>query len=228
MVDSLLTVGQTNVMNNSTFPFKSNSSDFNFAAQSSNKSLPALQSSSDIKQRLDSIITAWPSSGSKQKTHFLYNSEGYNTKCINYSFDENVNKWVQSGNVKCDYDSAWNLTSFVTDGEYKRKEEYTYDKAGNLITVTYFQYDKSTGWYEIFKNEFNYDRFPYEVDAILPFAEYCTIRFDDNGKIINVKWIGTDSLDFQYDIYGNILSRTRFFYDPGYCPFVVMEKEDYY
>ncbi|MFZ2800928.1 MAG: hypothetical protein WAZ30_11930, partial [Syntrophorhabdus sp.] len=71
-------MGQTKMINHSTSQVKRNSSDFHLAVQSSNKLLPELQSSSGIKQRLDSIITTWPSSGSKEKTYFLYNSEGYN------------------------------------------------------------------------------------------------------------------------------------------------------
>jgi len=227
LIGILSAVGQTNMMNYSSSPVKGAPSDFHFAPQSSGMLLQPSQYSSGIKQRLDSIIITWDSYAYKEKRHFLYNSEGYNTEWINYKYDMTTFKWVQSGNVKCNYDSVWNLTSVVTEGEYKNKVEYKYDKKGNLITVVSYQWNNTSGWYEIFSDVYKYDKFPYEIDAITHIAEHCKFRFDNDGKIINIKWVVTDSIDFRYDINGNIISRTRFFYDPGYCPFVVCGIEDY-
>lgn len=187
-----------------------------------------LKSVKESKVRLDSTVTIRESTGSKEKMHFLYDSEGHNTECINYDFDKSTSKWVQSGTETCTYDSAWNLTSVITDGQYKHKEEFNYDKTGNLQTVIYYQQDNSSNWYEIFRDEYEHDIFQNKIYAVIHIGEHCIFYFDNEGKIKNVRWAETDSLEFRYDLNGNIKSKTHFFNDPPLCPFVISEKDEYF
>lgn len=176
---------------------------------------PVLTFIKESKVRLDSIITIRESTGSKEKMHFLYNSEGYNTKCIHYFFTDSIKKWELSKIDSCTYDSAWNLTSVITDGQIK--EEFTYDRNGKLLTRTYDS-----------KDEYVYDKDPKKIFAVIFGGENCIFYFDSLGKIRNVRWAETDSLEFEYNINGNITSRSHFFHDPPLCPLVISEKDEYF
>jgi len=182
----------------------------------------------ESKVRLDSTIIIRESTGSKEKTHFLYNSEGYNTECINYEFDKSTNKWVQSGIETCTYDSAWNLTSVINDGQYKHKQEFNYDKTGDLQNVIYYQQDNSNNWYEFTRDEYVNNQTQNKIYGRIWSSEHCIFYFNNEGKITNIRWAETDSLEFKYDGIGNIITKTHFYNDQPYCPFVVCEIEDYY
>ncbi len=175
-----------------------------------------LMKSITTKIRLDSVIITREPSSSREKIHYLYTPEGYNTKCVHYFFIDSTNQWEQSSIDSCTYDSAWNLTSVITDGHIK--EEFTYDSTGYLLTKDYIG----------FKEEYIHDKTHNKTYVQNRFAENCIFYFDSLRRISNVRWAETDSLEFKYYEDGDIISRTHFFRDPPDYPLVISAKDEYY
>ena len=80
---------------------------------------PHLKSVRESKVTLDSVIITREPPHPREKIHYLYTPEGYNTKCVHYYFIDSTNKWEQTVIDSCTYDSNGKLTSWFIDvGKY--------------------------------------------------------------------------------------------------------------
>jgi len=187
----------------------------------------AVLNSSTTKIRLDSVIITREPSGSREKIHYLYTPEGYNTKCVHYYFITSTNQWEQSSIDSCTYDLNGKLTSWFIDGGKNNGDnmrEFTYDPLGNLSTAITYQRSISDGskWDGIFKEVFTYDK-SKNITTILKYnkvitdewfeAEKWDLYFLPDGrieKILGYNCGGTycdhsvDTVRFSYDATKNI------------------------
>jgi hypothetical protein len=150
-----------------------------------------LKSIKELKVRLDSVIITREPPESREKIHYLYTPEGYNTKCVHYYFIDSTNKWEQSSIDSCTYDSNGNLTSWFIDGGKNsgdKMREFTYDSLGNLSTVITYQRGIPDGskWDGIFKEVFVTDK-SKNITTILKY-----------NKVIMDEWYEAEKWDLYF------------------------------
>jgi len=197
---------------------------FNLRMPENNSNLKSVRES---MVRLDSVIITREPPNSWEKIHYLYTTEGYNTKCVHYYFKDTTKQWVQTAIDSCTYDLNGRLTSWFIDGGKNNGDnmrEFTYDPLGNLSTAITYQRSISDGskWDGIFKEVFTYDK-SKNITTILKYnkvitdewfeAEKWDLYFLPDGrieKILGYNCGGTycdhsvDTVRFSYDATKNI------------------------
>ena len=171
---------------------------------------PHLKSVRESKVRLDSVIITRESPESREKIHYLYTPEGYNTKCVHYFLIDSTNQWEQSSIDSCTYDSNGNLTSwFIDGGKYNgdKMREFTYDSLGNLSTVITYQRGVSDGskWDGIFKEVFVTDK-SKSITTILKY-----------NKVIMDEWYEAEKWDLYFLPDGRIEKILGYNCGGAYC-----------
>lgn len=170
----------------------------------------SLHAQTDQKLRLDSVIST-----ATGKFHYLYDSKGCNFKAVEYD-----------QKVECNYDSAGHLTK-VNTGE-KQIKEFKYDSSGFLSrTIQSQRNDTLSPWVIAFDEEYLFEKDHNILYAKLFGAEYCIFYFDPAGRILHLRDAVTDSIDFKYNLKGDIESRTKYYRDDPDYIWVAAEKIEY-
>ncbi len=169
-----------------------------------------LKSVRESKVRLDSVIITREPPNSREKIHYLYTPEGYNTKCVHYDFKDTTNQWVQTSIDSCTYDLNGRLTSWFIDGGKNNGDnmrEFTYDPLGNLSTAITYQRSISDGskWDGIFKEVFTYDK-----------SKNITTIFKHDG-LNSDDWYQTEKWDLYYLPDGRIEKILGYNCGGAYC-----------
>lgn len=185
-----------------------------------------LNSSIDLKQRLDSLVSiGWEEEKGEWyptwKDEYSYDDNGKVIRYLGYAWDDVNNRWEISEKEEYNYDASGNLSEslfydwdeFTSQWILEGKEEFTLDAGGNLIQSTDYRWDDGLNqWIYTHKSEYSYDangkliQFVYnawdeEAGQWIPRwkGEY---TYDANGKLILDYEYEWDDMSGQWVMYG--------------------------
>ena len=158
--------------------------------------LNTTKAQTEIKQRLDSVITP-----NNHKTLYFYDSKGNERLLVIYFWHAMNNTWIENTKYEHTYDANDNLTLVIfhvrtwDDNAWieNTKHENTYDANGNqTLQISYTRDAGNNTWIENSKHEYTYDANGSQTLGIIYFWD-----------TENNTWIEDSKYEYTYDANGN-------------------------